>query len=203
MLKSRTLVANTLLKSTNLFIRMSRIGKQAIIIPSGVNITQAADGSIVVKGPKGELSYIAPSLVNVEIKDNEVIVKRVNETKAARSFHGLVRTLIDNMVTGVTKGFSKRLEVNGVGYRAQVQGNKLVLSLGFSHPVEHIIPDGITVKMDADKKNVIIVEGIDKQKVGQVAAEIRAYRKPEPYKGKGIKYENEYIRRKAGKTAAA
>jgi len=182
---------------------MSRIGKQTITIPAGVTITQGADGAIVVKGSKGELSYTPKAFVKVEIKENELAVTRVDDSKQARSFHGLTRTLIQNMVTGVTKGFEKRLEVNGVGYRAQVQGNKLVLNLGYSHPIEHLIPEGITVKMSEDKKNMIIVSGIDKQKVGQVAAEIRSYRKPEPYKGKGIKYEDEYIRRKAGKTAAA
>lgn len=182
---------------------MSRIGKQTITIPTGVTITQGADGAIVVKGTKGELSYIPTEFVKVEIKENELSVTRIDDSKKARSFHGLTRTLIQNMVTGVTKGFEKRLEINGVGYRAQVQGNKLVLQLGYSHPIEHLIPEGITVKMGEDKKNIIIVSGIDKQKVGQVAAEIRSYRKPEPYKGKGIKYEDEYIRRKAGKTAAA
>lgn len=182
---------------------MSRIGKQPVTIPSGVTITQGADGTLMVKGPKGELSYTPTPQVKVEIKDNQVIITRVEETKQARSFHGLTRTLIQNMVDGVTKGFVKRLEVNGVGYKAQVKGNTLVLALGYSHPIEHLIPEGIKIEMDPDKKNMIIVSGIDKQKVGQTAAEIRAYRKPEPYKGKGIKYEDEYIRRKAGKTAAA
>jgi ribosomal protein L6, bacterial type len=157
----------------------------------------------MVKGPKGELSYTPTALVKIEISDEKIIITRIDDTKAAKSFHGLTRTLILNMVEGVTKGFEKRLEINGVGYKAKVQGNKLVLNLGYSHPIEHLIPEGITVQMDAEKKNMIIVSGIDKQKVGQVAAEIRSYRKPEPYKGKGIKYEDEYIRRKAGKAAAA
>jgi large subunit ribosomal protein L6 len=182
---------------------MSRIGKQPVTIPSGVTITQGADGALTVKGPKGELSYAPLALVKVEVKDDQVIITRANDTKEAKSFHGLTRTLIQNMIDGVTKGFTKRLEINGVGYKAQVQGNKLVLNLGYSHPIDHMIPDGIKIEMDPEKKNVIIVSGIDKQKVGQTAAEIRAYRKPEPYKGKGIKYEDEYIRRKAGKAAAA
>lgn len=181
---------------------MSRIGKQAVTIPSGVTITQGADGAILVKGPKGELSYTPPAVVSIEMTEDKLMVKRSEDTKQARAFHGLVRTLLRNMVLGVTEGFTKRLEVNGVGYRAQVQGNKIMLSLGYSHPIEHTIPDGIKVEMDPDKKNVIIVTGIDKQLVGQVAADIREYRKPEPYKGKGIKYETEHIRRKAGKTAS-
>lgn len=181
---------------------MSRIGKQIITIPTGVTLTQGADGALTVKGPKGELSYTPPALIKVEITEDKLAVTRLVESKEARAFHGLVRMLISNMITGVTKGFEKRLEVNGVGYRAQVQGNKVQLSLGYSHPIEYPVPDGITVAMDPDKKNVIIVTGIDKQKVGQVAADIRSYRKPEPYKGKGIRYENEIVRRKAGKTAS-
>jgi len=182
---------------------MSRIGKQPVTIPAGVTITQGADGALIVKGPKGELSYTPTPEVTVVIDGDQVVITRNEETKKARSFHGLTRTLIQNMVDGVTKGFVKRLEVNGVGYKANVQGNKLVLALGYSHPIEHLIPEGIKIEIDPEKKNIIVVSGIDKQKVGQTAAEIRAYRKPEPYKGKGIKYEDEYIRRKAGKTAAA
>jgi large subunit ribosomal protein L6 len=182
---------------------MSRIGKQAITIPSGVTITQGADGAIIVKGPKGELSYTPTKYSIVKIEGDKVVVTRSEETKQARSFHGLTRTLINNMVEGVTKGFKKVLEINGVGYKAKVQGDKVILNLGFSHPIEHLIPEGITVEMAPDKKNVMIISGIDKQKVGQTAAEIRGYKKPEPYKGKGIKYEGEYIRRKAGKTASA
>lgn len=182
---------------------MSRIGKQAITIPSGVTVAQGPDGALMVKGPKGDLSYTPLALVKVEIKDDTIIITRVDESKEARSFHGLTRTLIQNMVDGVTKGFEKKLEINGVGYKAQVQGNKVILQLGYSHPIEHLIPDGITVSMDPEKKNMMIVSGIDKQKVGQTAAEIRGYRKPEPYKGKGIRYDDEYVRRKAGKTSAS
>lgn len=181
---------------------MSRIGKQPIAIPAGVTVTRMDDGTILVKGPKGELSYKAPELVKVEITENEILVTREGEEREKRALHGLVRTLLNNMVVGVTEGYSKRLEINGVGYRAQIQGNKLVLSLGYSHPIEYPQPEGITFQMDDNKKNVLIVSGIDKQQVGQVSAEIRAFRKPEPYKGKGIKYEDERIRRKAGKTAS-
>lgn len=181
---------------------MSRIGRNPIIIPQGVSVTKNADGSLVVKGPKGELHYAGNPYVIITIDETSVAVTRDGETREQKSAHGLVRTLIQNMVTGVTTGFQKRLEINGVGYRATMQGTTLVLSLGFSHPVNYPAPAGITIKMDEEKKNVIIVEGIDKQKVGQVAAEIRSYRPPEPYKGKGVKYEDEYIRRKAGKTAS-
>lgn len=181
---------------------MSRIGKQPVVIPAGVTVTQNADGSVTVKGPKGELSYSGNPLVKIDIAENEVNVIREGEEREKRAAHGLVRSLLQNMVIGVTEGYIKRLEINGVGYRAQVQGKKLVLNLGFSHPVEYQAPEGIEFQMDENKKNVIIVSGIDKQKVGQVASEIRAYRKPEPYKGKGIRYEGEYVRRKAGKAAA-
>jgi large subunit ribosomal protein L6 len=181
---------------------MSRIGKQPVAIPQGVTITKADDGTITVKGPKGELTYKPNQLVTVEIKDETVIVTREGEDREKRAMHGLVRSLLQNMVTGVTEGYTKRLEINGVGYRALAQGKKLTLNLGFSHPVEYMSPEGIEIKMDEEKKNIIIITGIDKQKVGQVASEIRSYRPPEPYKGKGIKYQDEYIRRKAGKTAA-
>lgn len=181
---------------------MSRIGKNPVSIPTGVTVTREADGTLVVKGPKGELRYTPTEYVNIEVTDTEITITRAGEAKTNRAMHGLTRSLLQNMVTGVTEGFKKRLEINGVGYRAQMQGAKLVLSLGYSHPIEYTAPEGIQVEMDADKKNVIIVSGIDKQKVGQVAAEIRAFRKPEPYKGKGVKYENEYIKRKAGKTAS-
>jgi len=182
---------------------MSRIGKKPVTIPAGVTVTAGADGTIVVKGPKGELSYLPNSLVKVEITETEIKVIRDGEQREKRAMHGLVRTLIANMIEGVTKGYSKRLEINGVGYRYQLQGtSKVVLSLGFSHPVEYTAPEGVELKADEEKKNILIISGIDKQKVGQTAAEIRGFRKPEPYKGKGVKYENEHIRRKAGKTAA-
>ncbi len=181
---------------------MSRIGKNPVVIPAGVTVSREANGVIVVKGPKGELRYQSTDHLTIQINENEVVIVREGEDLKRKSMHGLVRTLIQNMVTGVTQGFVRRLEINGVGYRAQMQGTKLVLSLGYSHPVEYPAPDGITIKMDEEKKNVIVISGIDKQKVGQVAAEIRSFRKPEPYKGKGVKYEEERIKRKAGKTAA-
>ncbi len=181
---------------------MSRIGKNPVIIPAGVTITQAADGLLTVKGPKGELTLMPHHLMKLVITEQEVKVIRDGEESIKRAMQGLTRTLIQNMVVGVTEGYLKRLEINGVGYRAKAQGKTLELSLGYSHPIKYSIPEGIEIKMDEEQKNVIIVTGIDKQKVGQVAAEIRAYRKPEPYKGKGVKYEGEYIRRKAGKTAA-
>lgn len=180
---------------------MSRVGKKPIKIPSGVQVTHQND-VINVKGSKGELSFTHHPEIQIVIQDNEILVKNSSEDKLHRSLHGLTRSLINNMVVGVSEGFTKRLEVNGVGYRFQVQGNKLILSLGFSHPVEYIPVKGIEIKADEEKKNIIIVHGIDKQKVGQTAAEIREFKKPEPYKGKGIKYEDEIIRRKAGKTAA-
>ena len=181
---------------------MSRIGKQPVSIPSGVTVTSEADGNIVIKGPKGELKLNPHPLAKVEVSDQEIVVIRDGEEPQKRAIQGLTRSLLQNMVTGVTEGFSKRLEVNGVGYRAKVQGKILELSLGFSHPIKYSIPEGIEVTMDEEKKNVIIISGVDKQKVGQAAAEIRSYRKPEPYKGKGVKYEDEHIHRKAGKTAA-
>ena len=175
---------------------LSRIGKLPIEIPSGVTIT-IDSGDVTVEGPKGKLTqFIAPA-VTVEVKDGVLTVSPRDESKIARSQHGLMRSLINNMVIGVTKGYEKRLEVNGVGFRVSSSNNELSLSLGFSHPVKYKAPDSVTVTND---KMVIIVSGIDKQQVGQVAAEIRALRKPEPYKGKGIKYVDEQILRKAGKT---
>lgn len=180
---------------------MSRIGKKPVTIPNGVTVT-LENGVLTAKGPKGEQSLtLHPSMV-VMVEEKEIIVKRPSNEKEHRALHGLTRSLVENLVTGVSEGFQKRLEVNGVGYRFKIQGKKIVLSLGFSHDIEYEPCEGVEVSADADKKNVIVVSGIDKQKVGQVAAEIRSYRKPEPYKGKGIKYEDEYIRRKAGKTAA-
>lgn len=176
---------------------MSRIGRLPVAIPAGVSVS-VADGNVVtVKGPKGTLVRTFVPELTIEVKDNEVLVSRPNDLKREKSLHGLTRTLIHNMVEGVTNGFSKTLEVNGVGYRAVKQGKKLTLSLGYSHPVEMDDPDGIETKVDGNK---IIVSGVSKEKVGQYAAEIREKRKPEPYKGKGIKYETEVIRRKVGKT---
>ena len=177
---------------------MSRIGRLPIDIPAGVEITIAENNAVTVKGPKGTLSENLPVEMDITVKDNQVVVTRPNDLKKMKSLHGLTRTLIANMVTGVTKGYEKVLEINGVGYRAQKQGKKLILSLGYSHPVEMEDPEGIETVLDGQNK--ITVKGIDKQKVGQFAAEIREKRKPEPYKGKGIKYADEVIRRKVGKT---
>lgn len=175
---------------------MSRIGKLPVKIPSGVTIT-IDSGEINVKGSKGELIVPLLSDVNVSIEESELTVSRKNDERIAKAQHGLQRSLINNAVEGVTKGFEKRLEVNGVGFRVSSSNNELDLALGFSHPVKYKAPAGVSVTND---KMVIIVSGIDKQQVGQVAAEIRALRKPEPYKGKGIKYADEQILRKAGKT---
>lgn len=177
---------------------MSRIGKLPVDIPSGVTITVDGD-NITVTGPKGELSEKKLPEVTVTIDGGVLTVTRNSDEKLSRAQHGLMRALIQNMVTGVTSGFEKKLEVNGVGFKVALQGNKLVLNLGFSHPVEFEPPQGVAVTVD---KMTITVAGINKQQVGQVAADIRKFKKPEPYKGKGIKYEGEYIIRKAGKTGA-
>ena len=176
---------------------MSRIGKLPVAIPAGVEV-KVEDGNVItVKGPKGTLTRKLVDEMNVKVEGSEVIVTRPNDLKRNKSLHGLTRTLIFNMVEGVTNGYSKVLEINGVGYRAAKSGNKLTLTLGYSHPVEMVDPEGITTTVDGNK---ITVAGIDKEKVGQFAAEIRTKRPPEPYKGKGIKYETETIRRKVGKT---
>lgn len=180
---------------------MSRIGKLPIEIPNGVTI-EIKDNIVTVKGPKGELSEQIHERIIVEQKDNQIIVTRINDEKFSRSLHGLSRNLINNMVIGVTEGFKKELEIIGVGYKAQAQGNKVTLNLGYSHPIEYTAPEGITFEQDKNRKNILIVSGISKQVVGEAAAKVRSYRKPEPYKGKGIKYVGEYIARKAGKTAA-
>lgn len=177
---------------------MSRIGRMPIAIPAGVTVTIAENNLVTVKGPKGELSRNLPTEMNIVKEGEAVVVTRPNDLKKMKSLHGLTRTLIHNMVVGVTNGYEKVLEINGVGYRANKQGNKLVLSLGYSHPVEMEDPDGVTTVLDG--QNIIKVQGIDKEKVGQFAAEIRDKRRPEPYKGKGIKYATETIRRKVGKT---
>ena len=177
---------------------MSRIGRKPVVVPAGVEVTVDANNVVTVKGPKGQLSEEISKLIKVEVAEGEVLVSRASDAREERSQHGLARTLINNMVVGVTEGFEKRLEVNGVGYRAAKQGKKLTLSLGYSHPVEMEDPEGIEVTVDG--QNLIIVKGIDKEKVGQYAAEIREKRAPEPYKGKGIKYVDEVIRRKVGKT---
>ena len=176
---------------------MSRIGKMPIAIPAGVTVEIAENNKVTVKGPKGTLERVLPSEMDIKMEGSEIVVSRPNDLKKMKSLHGLTRTLINNMVIGVTEGYEKKLEVNG-GYRAQKQGKKLVLSLGYSHPVEMEDPEGLETVLDG--QNIIVVKGIDKEKVGQYAAEIRAKRAPEPYKGKGIKYADEVIRRKVGKT---
>ena len=180
---------------------MSRIGKLPIAVPNGVNVT-LNDGEVVVKGPKGELrSHILKQVVDVKLEDGKVLVERKGDAKPHRSAHGLTRTIINNMVEGVSKGFRKSLEIQGVGFRAAKAGEKLNLSLGFSHPVVFDPPKGITLSVEGTNK--IHVDGIDKQQVGQVAAEIRSLRPPEPYKGKGVRYEGEVIKKKLGKAGKA
>ncbi len=177
---------------------MSRIGKQPIPVPSGVEVK--IDGSTVtVKGPKGELVQSFSEILVIKAEDGALVVERPDETRESRSLHGLTRTLIANMVVGVSEGFSKNLEIVGVGYRAVLNGSNIELALGFSHPVVVVPESGITFEVPAPTK--ITVRGIDKQRVGQVAADIRKWRKPEPYKGKGIRYEGEKVRRKLGKAA--
>jgi large subunit ribosomal protein L6 len=177
---------------------MSRIGRMPIAIPAGVTVDIAENNKVTVKGPKGTLERVLPAEMDIKKDGDTVVVTRPNDLKKNKSLHGLTRTLINNMVIGVTEGYEKVLEVNGVGYRAQKQGKKLVLSLGYSHPVEMEDPEGIETVLEGQNK--ITVKGIDKEKVGQYAAEIRSKRAPEPYKGKGIKYDTEVIRRKVGKT---
>ena len=177
---------------------MSRIGRLPVAIPAGVTVEVAENNVVTVKGPKGTLvKELAPEM-EIKVEGAEVVVTRPNDLKRMKSLHGLTRTLINNMVVGVSTGYQKVLEVNGVGYRAAKAGNKLTLNLGYSHPVEMIDPEGI--ESVCEGQNKIIVKGIDKEKVGQYAAEIRDKRRPEPYKGKGIKYADEVIRRKVGKT---
>ena len=177
---------------------MSRIGRMPIAIPAGVTVEVAENNKVTVKGPKGTLERVLPEGMDIKVEEGQVVVSRPNDLKKMKSFHGLTRTLIMNMVVGVTDGFEKKLEVNGVGYRASKSGKTLTLNLGYSHPVEMTDPEGIESVVEG--QNVIIVKGIDKEKVGQFAAEIRDKRRPEPYKGKGIKYADETIRRKVGKT---
>ncbi len=180
---------------------MSRIGKLPVAVPSGVNVT-IGDGEVVVKGPKGELrQHVLANVVDIKMNEGAIVVERKGEAKEHRSAHGLTRTLIANMVEGVTKGFRRSLEIQGVGYRAAKAGENLNLSLGYSHPVVFQAPQGITLSVEGTNK--IHVEGIDKQQVGQVAAQIRELRAPEPYKGKGIRYEGEVIRKKLGKAGKA
>jgi large subunit ribosomal protein L6 len=179
---------------------MSRIGREPITVPAGVEIKVDENNRISVKGPKGALEYTMPSAMQVEIDNGVLHVKRTAETKENRALHGLTRSLVHNMVIGVTQGFEKKLEINGVGYRASKEGTNLVMNLGFSHNV--VVPETEDIKIDVPDANHIVIKGIDKQKVGQFAAEVRGKRPPEPYKGKGIKYDYEVIRRKEGKTGS-
>ena len=177
---------------------MSRIGKLPVVIPAGVTVEIKDNNLVVVKGPKGSLEKTFASELTLEQKDGEVVVTRPNDNKKEKSLHGLTRALLQNMVDGVSNGFEKKLEINGVGYRAAKQGKTLTLTLGYSHPVTMDDPEGVETVLEGS--NIIFVKGIDKEKVGQYAAEIRSKRGPEPYKGKGIKYADETIRRKVGKT---
>ncbi|ATG97185.1 50S ribosomal protein L6 [Mesoplasma lactucae] len=178
---------------------MSRIGNRSLTLPAGVEISVAANNEVTVKGPKGTLIKEFSPLITIDVKDGAVTTTRANEQKHTKQLHGTTNSIIKGMIEGVSNGFSKELQIVGVGYRAQLAGNKLNLSLGFSHPVAYDIPEGITIEVP--KPTIVIVKGIDKQLVGQVAADIRSYRRPEPYKGKGVRYADEHIIRKEGKAA--
>ncbi|MBE7057353.1 MAG: 50S ribosomal protein L6 [Ruminococcaceae bacterium] len=180
---------------------MSRIGRKPIAIPAGVEVKVGEGNVVEVKGPKGTLTETFHPNMAIKTEDGNIVVERPSDDKLDRSLHGLTRALINNMVDGVTKGFEKTLEINGVGYRASKQGNKLILNLGFSHTIEMIDPEGVTSEVSNDQVKIVI-KGINKQAVGEYAAKIRSKRKPEPYKGKGIKYSDEVVRRKEGKSAA-
>ena len=175
---------------------MSRIGKQPITIPAGVTLSQNGQ-AVTVKGTKGELSFVLPDAVSATLEDGAFTVSPIEGAKNASAMWGMSRTMVSNMIEGVTNGYTKELELRGVGYRAQMKGSTLSMQLGFSHDVDYDAPDGVTIQ--APKPTQIVVSGIDKQQVGQVAAEIRAFRKPEPYKGKGVRYVGEYVRQKEGK----
>ena len=179
---------------------MSRIGRKPVVLPAGVEVTVDGNNLVTVKGPKGQLQEQVSNLIAVEVKENEVVLTRSSDERTHRAQHGLARTLINNMVVGVAEGYQKTLQLVGVGYRVEKKGNKLVMNLGFSHPVEMEDPEGITT--EAPDATTIVVKGIDKALVGNYAADIRSWREPEPYKGKGIKYSDEVIRRKEGKTGA-
>jgi large subunit ribosomal protein L6 len=178
---------------------MSRIGKQPIGIPSGVRVSMD-ERSVTLEGPKGRLTLSLPYGVKAEQSGDQIFIKRISDIKDHRMKHGLIRALTNNMLKGVVEGFSKDLEIQGVGFKAQINGNKLVLNLGFSHPIEFDIPEGINIQVP--KPTQISIQGIDKQLVGETAAKIRAFYRPEPYKGKGIRYAGEHVRKKAGKTVA-
>ena len=179
---------------------MSRIGNKTITIPAGIEVSVSEGNEVTVKGPKGTLTRQFSSLITVKVEGNEVKCTRANEEKHTKQLHGTTRALIANMIVGVNEGYSKKLLIEGIGYRAAVSGSKLTLNLGYSHEINYTAEDGI--KLETPDANTIVVSGIDKQRVGEVASVIRSYRKPEPYKGKGIRYENEHILRKEGKTAA-
>lgn len=179
---------------------MSKIGRMPISIPAGVTTTLSGN-KVTVKGTKGELNYVIPTQIKVHEESGTLIVERSNDSKDVKALHGLVRAMLANMVTGVSAGYTRKLELVGTGYRARLAGNKLILSLGFSHEIEFVPPSNITLTVDGT--NAITVTGFDKQIVGEVAAKIRSYKKPEPYKGKGIRYAGETVRRKAGKAAKA
>jgi large subunit ribosomal protein L6 len=178
---------------------MSRVGNKLIEVPSGVTIDVASDNTVSVKGPKGELSRKFNADIKINLQDNQITVERPSDHKEHRALHGTTRSVLNNMVIGVTNGYERALDIIGVGYRASKSGNKLVLNVGYSHPVEIVPEQGIDIEVPSNTK--VIVKGIDKQRVGEVAANIRSVRSPEPYKGKGIRYEGEYVRRKEGKTA--
>ena len=179
---------------------MSRIGRAPIHVPAGVEVKIGENNHVTVKGPKGSIERTLVPQMKIELKDGVIHVSRPDDTKENRSLHGLTRTLVDNMVVGVTQGFEKKLEINGVGYRAAKEGTNLVMNLGYSHQI--VIPETEDIKIDVPDANHIVIKGVDKQKVGQFAAEVRGKRPPEPYKGKGIKYDYEVVRRKEGKTGA-
>jgi len=178
---------------------MSRVGEKPIIVPEGVKV-RIEDNIFIVEGPKGKLTRKILPKIKIEIKEKEIVIKRLSEEKTNKSLHGLSRSLFANMIKGVSKGFQKSLEIIGVGYKANLKGNKFILSLGFSHPIEFPVPEGIEIKVA--KGTQIIISGADKGLVGETAANIRALKSPEPYKGKGIRYKGEYIKRKVGKAAA-
>lgn len=179
---------------------MSRIGKLPVDVPASVKLS-LEDGVLTVKGAKGELKQKVSAGINLEIKENQVVLTRENDSKETRAAHGLMRQLVRNMVVGVSEGYKKVLTIIGVGYKAEMKGNTLILSLGYANDIEFIVPEGIKISLENPTK--IIVEGINKQQVGEIAAEIRSLRRPEPYKGKGVRYENEYVRAKSGKAGRA
>lgn len=177
---------------------MSRVGKLPVAVPSGVTV-DVGKNAVTVKGPKGELSQSYEPVVEFSLEGEQCTVTRKDESKRTRSLHGLYRQLLQNMIVGVSQGYTRTLEINGVGYRAELSGDNLVLNLGYSNPIEYVIPEGITISIEGQQNNRVVVTGISKEQVGQTAAELRSLRPPEPYKGKGVKYLEEQIRRKVGK----